>query len=313
MPLTDIAIRNAKPKEKSYKLSAFAGLYLEVTTTGSKLWRLKYRINGKEKRLALGSYPTITLAEAREERDAARKLVATGKDPVQVRLALKRQAVLENENNFGFIANEWFEYASPRWAETTQYKAKLYLQNDLLPHLGNRPITEITRPELVDVVRKVEKRGTLNAAQKIRQWLNHIFRYALAKGVTNNNPASDLHFIAAPVPPAKHHPYLPLEEMPAFLRELQNYQGHPLTQYAVRLLMLTAVRPGELRLARWEEFDLEQALWIVPKERTKMRRPHNVPLPRQAIEILRKIEALTGRYDLVFAGRVDRNRPMRRR
>jgi integrase len=310
MPLTDIAIRNAKPKEKSYKLSDFAGLYLEVTTTGSKLWRLKYRINGKEKRLALGSYPMVTLAEAREERDAARKLIAKGKDPVQVRLAQKRQAQLENENNFAFIANEWFEYASPRWAETTQYKAKLYLQNDLLPHLGHRPVTEITRPELVDVVRKVEKRGTLNAAQKIRQWLNHIFRYALAKGVTNNNPASDLHFIAAPVPRAKHHPYLPLEEMPAFLRELQNYQGHPLTQYAVRLLMLTAVRPGELRLARWEEFDLKQALWIVPQERMKMRRPHSVPLPSQAIGILRKIEAITGRYELVFAGRVDRQRPM---
>jgi integrase len=146
-------------------------------------------------------------------------------------------------------------------------------------------MTEITRPELVDVVRKVEKRGTLNAAQKIRQWLNHIFRYALAKGVTNSNPASDLHFIAAPVPRAKHHPYLPLEEMPAFLRALQNYQG-------------------------WEEFDLKQALWIVPQERTKMRRPHSVPLPRQAIGILRKIEAMTGRYELVFAGRVDRQRPM---
>lgn len=129
MPLTDIAIRNAKPKEKSYKLSDFAGLYLEVTTTGSKLWRVKYRINGKEKRLALGSYPMVTLAEAREERDAARKLIAKGKDPVQVRLAQKRQAQLENENNFAFIANEWFEYASPRWAKTTQYKAKLYLQN----------------------------------------------------------------------------------------------------------------------------------------------------------------------------------------
>jgi hypothetical protein len=229
MPLTDLVIRSAKPKEKSYKMGDFAGLYLEVSPSGSKLWRLKYRILGKEKRLALGSYPMVTLAEAREARDVARKMIASGKDPVAAKREQKRLALLDAQNSFAKVAQEWFEYTSPRWAPATTYKANLYLKNDLLPIIGDRPIGSITRPELVDLVRRVEKRRTFNAAQKIRQWLNHIFRFALAKGVVRENPATDLGFVAAPAPAVKQHPFIGMGEMPEFLKALRSYQGHPMS------------------------------------------------------------------------------------
>ncbi|MGV6954702.1 tyrosine-type recombinase/integrase [Pseudomonas chlororaphis] len=301
MPLSDTTIRTAKPKDKLYRLTDANGLCLEVTPTGSKLWRYRYRFNGSAKMLALGAYPAITLLKARQLRDGARQLLIEGTDPGEQKKAAKQAQKVEGLT-FETLAREWFAYNAPRWAESTIYKAKLYLENDLIPGIGARPVKAITRPDLVELVRKVEARGTLNAAGKIRQWLHQIFRYGLAKGVVDANPATDLSVIAAPPKAARHHPHVTFAELPELLAKSEAANIHSLTRHAIRLLALTAVRPGELRQAPWAEFDMERATWTIPAERMKARRPHIVPLPRQAVAILRQLQEVTGRYELVFAG-----------
>ena len=308
-PLTDSALKVAKAKDKAYKLTDGQGLYLEVMPTGSKLWRLKYRFAGVEKRLALGAYPAMPLQQARQKRDEARKLLAEGIDPGEQKKAVKQAQKAEGQT-FETLAREWFAYNAPRWADSTAYKAKLYLENDLLPVIGMRPVSAITRPELVELVRKVEARGTLNAAGKIRQWLHQIFRYGLAKGVVETNPATDLDVVAAPAKAARHHPHVSFAELPELLDRLDAANINTLTRCAIRLLTLTAVRPGELRAAPWSEFNLDAAVWTIPKERMKARRAHVVPLPRQAVAILRQLQEITGQYPLVFAGQQNPDRPM---
>lgn len=308
MPLSDTTIRTAKPKDKLYRLTDANGLCLEVTPTGSKLWRYRYRFNGSAKMLAIGAYPAITLLKARQLRDGARQLLIEGTDPGEQKKAAKQAQRVEGLT-FETLAREWFAYNAPRWAESTTYKAKLYLENDLIPGIGARPVKAITRPDLVELVRKVEARGTLNAAGKIRQWLHQIFRYGLAKGVVDANPATDLSVVAAPPKAARHHPHVNFAELPELLAKSEAANIHSLTRHAIRLLALTAVRPGELRQAPWAEFDLERATWTIPAERMKARRPHIVPLPRQAVAILRQLQEVTGRYELVFAG-ANPERPM---
>lgn len=309
MPLTDSSIRTAKPKEKLYRLPDANGLCLEVTPTGSKLWRYRYRYDGKAKMLALGAYPAVTLLEARQKRDAARQQLIAGIDPGEHKKAAKVVARAE-ALTFEAVAREWYAYNAPRWAESTAYKAKLYLENDLLPVIGSRPVAAITRPDLVELVRKVEARGTLNAAGKIRQWLHQIYRYALAKGVVESNPATDLDVVAAPAKAARHHPHVSFAELPELLEKLETAKLSSLTRWAINLLTLTAVRPGELRAAPWVEFDLDAATWTIPKERMKARRPHVVPLPRQAVAILRQLHEVTGSYALLFPGQQSAARPM---
>lgn len=248
-PLSDSAIKAAKPREKPYKISDGEGLYLEIMPIGSKLWRLKYRHQGKENRLALGAYPEVTLQQARKKRSEARQLIADGKDPGAARQAAKQAQKVEGLT-FEVLAREWFAYNSPRWAETTIYKASLYLENDIIPVIGVRPLKSITRPDLVALVRKVEARGTMNAAGKIRQWLHQIFRYGLAKGVVESNPATDLDVVAAPVAPPRHHPHVAMAELPDLIAKCDASNINVLTRYAIRLLILTAVRPGELRPGR---------------------------------------------------------------
>ncbi|MFL1491220.1 tyrosine-type recombinase/integrase [Pseudomonas antarctica] len=308
MPLSDTAIRTAKPRDKLYRLTDANGLCLEVTTTGSKLWRYRYRFNGGAKMLALGAYPAVTLLKARQLRDGARQLLIEGIDPGEQKKTAKQAQRVEGLT-FETLAREWFAYNAPRWAESTTYKAKLYLENDLIPGIGSRSVKTITRPDLVELVRKVEARGTLNAAGKIRQWLHQIFRYGLAKGVVDANPATDLSVVAAPPKAARHHPHVTFAELPELLAKSEAANIHSLTRHAIRLLTLTAVRPGELRQAPWAEFDLERATWTIPAERMKARRPHIVPLPRQAVAILRQLQEVTGRYALVFAG-ANPDRPM---
>lgn len=308
-PLTDSSIKAAKPKGKSYKLSDGQGLYLEVMPNGSKLWRLKYRHTDKEKRLSFGAYPTVPLQQARKRRDEARQRLAEGIDPGEQKKAAK-QAQRAECLTFESVAREWYTYNAPRGAESTAYKAKLYLENDLLPSIGSRPVAAITRPDLVELVRKVEARGTLNAAGKIRQWLHQIYRYALAKGVVESNPATDLDVVAAPAKATRHHPHVTFAELPELLEKLETAKLNSLTRWAIRLLVLTATRPGELRSAPWTEFDLDAATWTIPKERMKARRPHVVPLPRQAITILRQLHEVTGRYALLFPGQQNVDRPL---
>lgn len=308
-PLTHSEISTAKPREKAYKLFDGQGLYLEVMPSGSKLWRMKYRHSDKEKRLSFGAYPAVPLQRARQRRDEARQQLTEGVDPGAQKKAAK-QAERASGLTFETLAREWFAYNSPRWAESTKYKANLYMENDLIPVIGSRSVKTITRPELVELVRKVEARGTLNAAGKIRQWLHQIFRYGLAKGVVDTNPASDLNVVAAPAKAARHHPNIPFTELPELLERIDSININILTRCAIRLLMLTGVRPGELRNARWSEFELDAETWTIPAERMKARRLHVVPLPRQAVAILRQLKEITGHYPLVFAGQQNPARPM---
>lgn len=309
MALSDTTIRTAKPREKLYRLTDANGLCLEVTPTGSKLWRYRYRFEGKGKMLALGTYPAVTLQKARQRRDEARQLLTEGKDPSEQKKAAK-QALLADSLTFETLAREWYAYNAPRWAESTAYKARLYMENDMIPGIGARPVKAITRPELVELVRKVEARGTLNAAGKIRQWLHQIFRFGLASGVVEANPATDLDVVAAPPKATRHHPHVAFAELPELLGKIDTTNINTLTRCAIRLLVLTAVRPGELRQAPWSEFDLDGATWTIPKARMKARRPHVVPLPRQAVAILRQLKEITGDYPLVFAGQQNPDRPM---
>jgi integrase len=306
--LTDTAARTAKPREKLYRVADAAGLCLEVTPSGSKLWRFRYRFGGKAKMMGLGAYPTVTLAKARERREDARRLLANGIDPTAHKQAEKTaQSALAH--TFEELAREWYAYNSPRWATSTAAKALQYLEADILPVIGQRPVQDVTRPELVALVRKVEKRGALNVAGKIRQWLSQIFRYGLAKGSVESNPATDLDVVAAIAPRTKNHPHVPLSEIPILLGKLDAAKCDVMTRIAVRLLLLTGVRPGELRHAPWCEIDLESATWTIPAARMKARRPHVVPLPYQAVASLRELKEITGSYPIAFPGRNNRERP----
>lgn len=308
MALTDTAARTAKPRDKLYRLTDNAGLCLEVTPSGSKLWRLRYRFGGKAKMIALGSYPTITLAKARERREDARRQLANGIDPAAHKQAEKR-AQAAHVHRFEELAREWHAYNSPRWAPSTAAKAMQYLEADILPALGQRALDEITRPDLVALVRKVEKRGAFNVATKIRQWLSQIFRYGLAKGAVEANPATDLDVVAAVAPRTQHHPHVPFSELPSLLAKLDAAKCDPMTRLAIRMLLLTGVRPGELRHAPWAEFDLEAATWTIPAQRMKARRSHVVPLPQQAVALLLQLQELSGKYPILFPGRNNRERP----
>ncbi|MDO7903401.1 tyrosine-type recombinase/integrase [Pseudomonas sp. K1(2024)] len=309
MALTDTAIRTSKPREKLYRMVDSQGLCLEVTTAGGKLWRLRYRFEGKAKMLSLGSYPAVTLAQARERRDAARKILAQGIDPSahkrEEKAASAAQALILES-----LAREWYAYNKPRWAPATANKALQYLESDIIPVIGSRPVAEVTRPDLVDLVRRIEKREAFNVARKVRQWLGQIFRFGLAKGVVATNPATDLDVVAAHAPQTRHHPHVTEAELPELLSKVEAANCDITSKIAIRLLVLTAVRPGELRNAPWEEFDLDSATWTIPAVRMKARRPHLVPLPSQAVALLRQLQEITGSYPLAFPGRNDRSRPM---
>ncbi|MEQ4284469.1 tyrosine-type recombinase/integrase [Pseudomonas syringae] len=309
MALTDTALRTAKPRDKLYRLADAQGLCIEVTPSGGKLWRLRYRFDGKAKMLSLGIYPAITLAQARERREAARKMLAQGVDP-SAHKQQEKTAAAAQVLTMELLAREWYDYNRPRWAPATSSKVLQYLESDIFPVIGRQPASEVQRPELVELVRKIERREAFNVARKVRQWLSQIFRFGLAKGVVPGNPATDLDVVAAHAPRTRHHPHVSECELPELLVRLETAQCDITSKIAIRLLALTAVRPGELRLAPWTEFDLDAATWTIPAARMKARRPHIVPLPRQAVALLRALHELTGTYPLAFPGRNNRTRPM---
>lgn len=308
--LTAIEVRNAKPTSKPRKLFDGGGLYLHVTTGGGKRWRLKYRFADKEKLLAIGTYPEIELAKAREARDEARKLLANGVDPSEQRKADRAAERAARERTFAAMSDLWFAKKSGEWSAASRSKARLYLDNDLLPALGKRPIAEITRRDLVEVLQKIEARDALDVAKKCRGWLSGIYKFAIVAGAVEINCATDLHVVAAATPARRAHPHLKIEELPGFLKALDDYGGDHQTAIAIRLHLLTGARPGELRGAPWTEFDLDTATWSIPGERMKMRRPHVVPLPVQAVALLRQLQALNHRSNLAFPSRDRRDVPM---
>ncbi len=307
--LTNIAIRNAKPGPKPIRLFDGGGLYLEISPAGGKHWRLKYRYGGKEKRLALGSYPTIPLAEAREGSEAARKLLASGVDPS----VAKREAKVVQQasiDTFALIAEEWFAKFRHTWADNTAETVISRLRKDIFPYIGARPICEITPPELLMVIRRIEARGAVETARRDLQKCGQIFRYGIATGRSERDVAADLQ--GAIAPPKKRH-FASIhepKEIGELLRAIEGYQGSAVTRCALKLAPLTFVRPGELRHAEWTEIDLETAEWRIPAARMKMREKHIVPLSRQAVETLQELYPLTGTGRFVFSGERSRSRPM---
>ncbi|HEI8006226.1 tyrosine-type recombinase/integrase [Morganella morganii] len=309
MPLNDMQIRRAKPEAKAYTLGDGQGLSLLIEPNGSKSWRFRYRFAGKPKMISLGVYPTITLADARFRRDDARKLVAEGKNPSEVRKEQKIALQTESESAFEKIATEWHQMKSAKWSEGYASDIMEAFQNDIFPYVGTRPVGEIKPLELLNVLRKIEKRGALEKMRKVRQRCSEVFRYAIATGRAEFNPAADLSS-ALEVHQSSHFPFLKADEIPDFLRALDSYTGSRLVQIATKLLMITGVRTIELRAALWLEFDLDNAIWEIPAERMKIRRPHLVPLSTQALDLLNEIKIMTGNYRYVFPGRNDPNKSM---
>jgi len=308
-PLSEARVRTAKPRKNKYKIFDGGGLFLMVTPTGGKLWHFKYRYEQKEKKLALGTYPEISLAEARQRRDEARRQIAHGIDPGAVRKAQKQAETSETET-FEVIAREWHTKFKPSWTAGHAETIMSRLERDLFPWIGKRPIADIKAPELLKVLRRVESRGALETAHRIRTIAGQVFRYAVATGRAERDPAADLRG-ALPQPGGKHLAAItdPKEAAP-LLRAIDGYSGHLVVRCALKLAPLFFVRPGELRQAEWTEFDFDEAAWNIPAHKMKMKQPHIVPLCRQAVEILTELKALTGASRYVFPSGRSFLRPM---
>lgn len=300
MALTDAAIRNAKPKAKPFKLGDAGGLFVLVQPSGGKLWRLKYRFNGKEKKLALGTYPAVSLAEARRRRDEAKAELALAKDPAREKQRRRVQANEEAGNTFARVASEYFDRRKTDghkpWAKGTAAKND-WLLTQLNPSLGRLPIADIQPLDVLTTVRKIEARGNLESARRALQLASAIFRHAVATARLQSDPTRDLKG-ALRSPRVTHHAAIhDPAKLGELLRAIEGYGGHYATKFVLQLIPHVFVRPGELRFARWSEIDLDKAVWSIPAERTKMRKVHHVPLSRQSLAILRGLHAASQRHD----------------
>lgn len=298
MKLTDAKLRRLTEPGKHFD---GGGLYLEVTAAGGRYWRLKFRIAGKEKRLALGVYPAVSLKDARDLAIQARQSIQAGGDPAEQRKTAKARAAKEAVNTLRAVANEWMEHQAARWEPVTLERIRSSLETNVLKTLGARPLASIKPLEVMDAVKAVEARGAGEQAGRVLQRVKAIYRWAVIHGRLESNPMLDL-VPAEILKPreVKHRAALDAKELPGFLAKLDAYEGDPHTVYALRLLMLTAVRPGEVRGALWTEMDLDAAMWTIPAERMKMRAEHRVPLSNQAVELVQSMLALSGGRELVF-------------
>lgn len=310
MALTDVKVRNAKPSSKPRKMYDGGGLYLEVAPSGGKLWRFKYRFNGKEKRLALGKWPEVTLKDARVRRDEARRLLANEIDPGEHRKVAKAAKTEASENSFESVAREWYSKHAPRWAPSHANKIIRRLELYIFPWIGSRPIAEIIAPEVLRALRRIEGLNIQETAHRALQNCSRVFRYAVATGCADRDPCNDLRGEAlAPVPRTKHHAAItdPVE-VGKLLRAFDSFNGTFPVRCALRLVPLLFVRPGELRTARWADIDMENAEWRYRISKTKTE--HLVPLSTQAIGILRELFPLTGTREHLFPGGREPKRPM---
>jgi integrase len=310
MALTDIAIRSAKPQDSPYKLGDGGGLYLLVTTSGSRLWRLKYRLANHEKVLAIGSYPAITLAKAREKREEAKALLAKGGDPSQAKQDAKREADASNTNNFRKIAGDYVSKLRQEGRAPATLTKTEWLLGLVDSAIGSRPIREIGPPEILDALRPIEKRGRHETARRARSTIGTVFRFAIATARADTDPTYALR--GALISPQVRHRAAILKpaELGAMLRAVEGFDGQPTTKAALQLMAILFPRPGELRMAHWAEFDFEQSVWTIPAERTKMRRPHHAPLPKRAKEILTTLREITGKSQWVFPSVRSLTRPI---
>lgn len=313
MPLTDTACRNAKcPTDKPrVRLADAQGLYLEVLPAGGKYWRLKYRYAGKEKRLGLGVYPAVSLAEARKERDKARALLEAGQDPSMARKEAKLAHRAAQDSSFESVARAWHaQWKATRSDSHADYVLRR-LEADVFPAIGPLPVDQVTASKLVAMAKKIEKRGALDIARRALQTCGQVLRYAVAHGMAERNPAADVKPSDVLAPrKATNYARIDASELPALLRKMAAYDGSPYTRFALQLIALTFVRTSELIGARWEEFDLQAAEWRIPADRMKMKTPHIVPLSRQALEALACLQEVKGLSGLLFPGERDHEKPM---
>lgn len=314
MALTDAKIKTTKPADKDYKLGDDGGLYLLVTKAGGKLWRLKYRFEGKEKKLSFGAYPEITLLEARAKRDQARKLLANDLDPSDLNKAAKTEKQANKANTFQIWGEKWLAHWQTDKSERQAGYALRRLEADIYPALGNMPIADIQATHITDTVRAIAGRGALDMAKRAHQTIGQIFRYAIANdtgGKVSRNPATDVKpSDIIPKRTKQNYARVDIKELPALLRAIDTSETRAVTRIAIKLIALTFVRTSELIEAKWCEIDLEAKQWRIPAERMKMKTPHIVPLATQAVELLTTLHAHTGNTAFLFHCQNDHTRPM---
>ncbi|HDP1714324.1 tyrosine-type recombinase/integrase [Escherichia coli] len=318
MALTDIKVRTAKPTDKQYKLTDGSGMHLLVHPNGSKYWRLQYRFDGKQKMLALGVYPDVSLADARTRRDDARNLLANNIDPGDKKKSDKIEQ--EEARTFEQLAVEWHA-TNKKWSEEHSRRVLKSLEDNLFPAIGKRNIADLKTRDLLAPIKAVELSGRLEVASRLQQRTTAIMRYAVQSGLLDYNPAQEM-VGAVASSNRQHRPALQLKRIPELLRRIDSYTGRPLTRLAVELTLLVFIRSSELRFARWSEIDFETSMWTIPAEReaidgvkhsqrgSKMRTPHLVPLSHQALAILKDVYKLSGDRDFVFIGDHDHRKPM---
>ena len=310
MALTDVAIRAAKPRDKSYKLADGGGLYLLVTPSGGRLWRLKYRMDGVEKKLAIGRYPDVSLGVARKSRDAARQAAKAGDDPAAAKRRERIAKKLSASTKFGAVADEYIEKIEREGRSAATVKKLRWARDWLKPAIGHRPIDQIEAHELLAVLKKQEGKGQLETARRTRAFASRVFRYAVATARARSDPASLLQGAVAAPQSKNLAAIIDPKRVGELLRAIDGYSGHPVTKLALQLAPHVFVRPGELRKAEWPEIDFDGSVWRIPAARMKMRREHVVPLSTQAISILKDAQAITGNGPYIFPSQLSPGRPM---
>lgn len=309
MTLTALQVKNAAPRERDYGLADGGGLFLWIRTAGGKSWRFRFRLDGKQSHISLGTIDKVTLAQARQLASEARQLVAQGRHPGLERKVVRAQAAISRANTFKSLALEWHQHKSSRWSVGYAGDVMEAFKLDIFPQVGSLPLTDIKPMQWLQVFRRIESRGALEKLRKVRQRCQEVYRFAIATGRAEYNPIADIGG-ALQAPTSRHYPFLPIAEIPELIRSIKACPGHDVVKIATRLLILTGVRTAELRGAPWSEFDLDTALWLVPAARMKMRRAHLVPLSKPAVAALRELENITGGYTLAFTGRNDPAKPM---
>jgi integrase len=311
MPLTDTAIKKAKPGDKPVKLSDSKGMYLLVNPAGSKLWRWKYRVLGKEKVMSLGAYPDVSLAQARDGVEKARKVLAVGDDPMAIRKANKVATKTAAENSFETVARMWWAHWKPARSDQHAGQVMRRFEANVFPHIGARPVADVQAPELVAMLKAIEARGVNDLAKRALQTSSQVFRYAIAHGLAKRNPATDIKPSDVLTSPQKKNlARIDGKELPALLRHIDAYQGAAVTRLSMKLMAMTFVRTTELIGARWAEFDLNAARWDIPAERMKMKMPHIVPLSTQAVNLLKTLQLISGHSAMLFPGERDHEKCM---
>lgn len=310
MALTDVAVRNAKPRDKDYKLSDSGGLYLLVTPAGGRLWRLKYRLDGREKKLAIGAYPDVSLGEARKRRDQARTAIANGLDPSREKQLAKHRAKIASANTFGEIAREFLSKRRREGlAESTARKSEYYIAC-LGSVIVRLPISEIGAADLLIALRRIEAKGNYETARRVLQLSGRVFRYAVATARLASDPSRDLRGALTAPQPKHYGAIIEAKRAGELLRAIDGYEGQIVTKLAMQLSPHLFVRPGELRHAEWAEIDLDNAVWIIPAGKMKMRRPHHVPLSTQSVDLFKQLHMITGPSGYAFPSIRTRSRPM---